>query len=350
MTADPPSARGLWFAAKQHAELRSEAVRPPGPHEVCVRASVSLISAGTEILIYRGEAPEGDGLGLETCEGSFSFPVKYGYQVVGEVVAAGEQAGYLPGDRVFARHPHQELFTIGTDEWLLTRVPDGLRSDRAVFVNLLEVALNCLLDVPARIGDCVAVYGQGVVGSLAAQLARRTAGTLIVVDPISDRREMALAFGADSAVHPRDAPAVIDELSASRGADISIEASGTPAALQAAIDSTGPEGTVAVLSFFGTRGVPLILAPTFHYRRQRIVSSQVSSVGSGLQPRWSFERRNAAAFSLLSKPWLMTPVSHTMPFEQAPEAYRILDETPEKAMGILLAYHGATTREGDRAE
>lgn len=344
--ADPLTARGLWFTAQQRAELRTELVRPPGPHEVCVRALVSLISAGTEMLVYRGEAPEGDDLRLETCEGSFSFPVKYGYQVVGEVVAAGEQAGYLPGDRVFARHPHQELFTIATDKWLLARVPDDLPSERAVFVNLLEVVLNCLLDVPARLGDCVTVYGQGVVGSLAAQLARRTAETVIVVEPISYRREMAVELGADAAVHPRDARAVVDELSASRGADISIEASGIPAALQAAIDLTGPEGTIAVLSFFGNRKVPLQLAPAFHYRRQRIVSSQVGSVGSGLQPRWSLERRNAAAFSLLSKPWLTTPVSHTLPFEEAPEAYHILDETPEKAMGILLTYHGGGNSSG----
>ena len=72
-----------------------------------------------------------------------------------------------------------------SDNWLISAVPDGLPAERAVFVNLLEVALNCLLDVPVRFGDCVVVYGQGVVGSLVAQLARRMAGVLIVVDPIA---------------------------------------------------------------------------------------------------------------------------------------------------------------------
>ena len=70
----------------------------------------------------------------------------------------------------------------------------------------------------------------------------------------------------------------------------------------------------------------------------RSVSSQVSSIGSGLQPRWSFERRNEVAFDLLATSWLVTPVSHRLPFEQAPEAYRILDTRPDDAMGILLTY------------
>ena len=192
--------------------------------------------------------------------------------------------------------------------------------------------------MPVRFGDCVVVYGQGVVGSLAAQLARRASGKLIVVDPIAARREAALAWGADAALDPSEAKTGIEELSRGRGADVSIEVSGAPAALQTAIDTTGQEGTIAAVSFFGTRVVPLRLSPEFHYRRQRIVSSQVSSLGSGLQPRWSFERRNEVAFGLLESSWLMTPVSHRLPFEQAPEAYRMLDTRPYEAMGILLAY------------
>ncbi len=84
--------------------------------------------------------------------------------------------------------------------------------------------------------------------------------------------------------------------------------------------------------------MPLILSPEFHYGRLRVISSQVSLLGSGLQPRWSRERRNAAAFDLLRSDWLVTPVSHEMPFSRAPEAYKILDESPQDAMGIVLKY------------
>jgi threonine dehydrogenase-like Zn-dependent dehydrogenase len=332
------TAHGLWFTAARRAELLAEPVKKPTGPEVTIRAITSLVSAGTEILVYRGELGAEDELGLETCAGSFGFPVKYAYQVVGEVIEAGPEARFKPGQILFVRHPHQDYFTVRSDGWLISAVPDGLSPERAVFVNLLEVALNCDLDVPVRIGDCVVVYGQGVVGSFAAQLSRRMAGSVIVVDPIIERRKAALEWGADAAFAPSDAAAGIAERTGGRGADICIEATGSPSALQAAISAAGQEATIAVISFFGTRTVPLVLSPEFHYRRQRIVSSQVSSLGSGLQPRWSRERRNAVAFDLLRRDWLVTPISHRLPFSRAPEAYAILDTSPGEAMGIVLEY------------
>ncbi|MFZ0605950.1 MAG: dehydrogenase, partial [Roseiarcus sp.] len=185
-------ARGLWFTAARQAELIEEPVKKPSGAEVRVRAIASLVSAGTEMLVYRGELPAEDDLGLETCAGSFGFPVKYAYQVVGEVIEAGPDARFKPGQTIFVRHPHQDLFTVRSDSWLVAPVPEGLTAERAVFVNLLEVALNCHLDVPARFGDVVVIYGQGVVGSLVAQLARRMAGRVVVVDPIAGRRAAAL--------------------------------------------------------------------------------------------------------------------------------------------------------------
>jgi threonine dehydrogenase-like Zn-dependent dehydrogenase len=161
---------------------------------------------------------------------------------------------------------------------------------------------------------------------------------VVVVDPVARRREFALSWGADAAVEPADALDAVLELSAGRGADISIEASGSPAALQAAIVGTGQEGTITAMSFFGRRTVPLVLSPEFHYRRHRIVSSQVSTIGSGLQPRWSLERRMATVFDLLADDRLQTPISHRLPFAEAPEAYRLLDEEPESTMGIALTY------------
>src|SRR5262249_38511881 len=151
---------------------------------------------------------------------------------------------------------------------------------------LADVAYNALLDVPVRIGDVVVVFGQGVVGTFIASFARRTAGTLIVVDPLADRRQRGLDRGADVAVHPDDLPAAVAEASSGRGADIVFEASSAPPALQQAIAVAGQEATVAVVSYYGTRPVSLVLAPEFHFRRHHIVSSQVSSMGSGLQPRW----------------------------------------------------------------
>lgn len=338
MSREDGVARALWFAAPRRAELREEPVAAPAADQVLVRGITSLISSGTEMRVYRGEVdPESD-LGLETFAGSFRFPLKFAYQIVGVVERAGAQSGYEPGQLVFARHPHQDTFTIRNRPFLLFPLPPDLPPNRAAFANLLDVALNCMLDVPVRIGDAVVVYGQGVVGSFCAQLARRTAGALVVVDPIERRRRIALEWGADAAVGPADAPAAIQELTRGRGADVSIEASGAPAALQQAVQTTGPEGDIAVVSFFGSKSVPLVLSPEFHFRRLRITSSQVRSVGSGLQPRWTLERRMQTVFRLLADRALVTPVTHVLPFSRAPEAYGLLEAHPEETMGILISY------------
>lgn len=333
-----PTARALWFTGPRTPELRDEEIAEAGPGQVTVRGVASLVSAGTEMLVYRGDLPAEDELGLETCAGSFGFPVKYAYQIVGRVEAAGEGVPFAPGDFVFCRHPHQERFTMRYVDWLIFKIPEILTPERAIFSNLLDVALNCNLDVPIRHGDVVVVYGQGVVGSMCAQLARRTAGRIVVVDPAANRREFALTWGADAAVAPEHALDAVLELSDGRGADVSIEASGAPAALQSAIVATGQEGTITAISFFGKRTVPLVLSPEFHYRRHRLISSQVSTIGSGLQPRWDLQRRMATVFDLLSGDDLRTPISHRLPFSEAPEAYRLLDEEPETTMGIALSY------------
>src|ERR1700683_3081021 len=124
------TARGLWFTKARQAELMEEPVKAPTGTEVTVRAIASLVSAGTEMLVYRGELPAEDELGLETCAGSFGFPVKYAYQVVGEVIEAGPDANFKLGDRVFARHPHQDYFKVKSEGFLISRVPDGLPSER----------------------------------------------------------------------------------------------------------------------------------------------------------------------------------------------------------------------------
>jgi 2-desacetyl-2-hydroxyethyl bacteriochlorophyllide A dehydrogenase len=344
----PRTGRAVWFTAPRHAELREETVPPPGDRDIVVRGLASLVSAGTEMNVYRGESATEQEVNLPTTGGRFPFPIKFAYQIVGEVQEAGERSGHAPGDRVFVYHPHQELFRVaggagGADDLLegsslVFPVPDGIEPWRAAFANLFCVAYNTLLDVPVRIGDVVAVSGLGVIGSFAAHLARLTAGRLVLVDPLPERRARAAWIGADAAVDPADAPAAIAELSEGRGADVFVEASGATAALQGAIDATGQEGTIAVLSYYGKRPATLRLSPEFHLRRQRIVSSMVGMIGSGLQPRWTAARRMAVAMERLATLDVDALVSHRFPFERAVEAYELIDTRPQESLGVVLEY------------
>lgn len=331
-------ARALWFSGPRVADLRTEPLRPPGDGELMVRSIVSLISPGSEMLIYRGEANPHAAMALPTGEGGGGFPVKCACQVVGRVEACGAGTTHAAGDLLLVRHPHQDRFVVRDDPALVFPVPPDLPPERAVFANLVDVAVNAVLDVPIRIGDAVVVHDAGIVGSLCAQLAQATAGTVIVVDAAESRRRIALDWGAHAAVDPAGAPAAIREITAARGADVAIEATGTTAGLQAAMEATGVEGTVVAVTFSGSLDVPVPVSPHFYYRRQRLVSARVNSVGSGLQPRWDFARRMEVGISLLRSERVRVHATHSFPFDRAPEAYELADRHADEVMGITLTY------------
>jgi 2-desacetyl-2-hydroxyethyl bacteriochlorophyllide A dehydrogenase len=227
------------------------------------------------------------------------------------------------------------VFSIRADPTLVTRLPETLDDESATFINLTRVALTAHLDAPVRVGETAVVFGQGVVGIMCARLAKLVAARVVVVDRIPARRDLALRYGADAAVAPEDVRAVVEEVSRGRGADIAFEASGAPAALQSAIEVTGADGRIVVLSYYGTRPVQLRLAPEFHFRRHHIIGSQ-----TGAQPRFDWARRTEATLELLARMSVAEMISARVPFEQAPQAYALVDEHPDQVLGVLLDYRG----------
>lgn len=334
MTGTIQTARALWFEAPRTAALREEEVPPPSSREVQVRAIHSLVSAGSELNLYRGEGNLPDLL-LPTARGSLPFPIKFAYQTVGEVVAAGSESGFLEGQKVFATHPHQELFNIPAAE-LVSRIPPGADLLQAQFAGMFGVALQVLLQRPVRPGETVAVSGLGLVGSFAAFLARLSAGRLILIDPVKFRRERADWIGADAAIAPEEAAEAIRELSNGRGVDVFIECSGAPAALQTAIVNTAVLGTVAVAAWYGTRPVQLCLSPEFHLRSLKLISVHVFNLDEG--NRWSSQRKFTTSLDFLARIDVERLVTHRIPFTRAAEAYRLLDQCGSQALAVLLEY------------
>ena len=330
-------ARALRFTAPRTAELRPEKVPPPRPGEVRIKTIASAISHGTEMLVYRGEVPAGLPLDLPTLAGSFSFPIKYGYATVGRVLEAGT-GSFSPGDLLFVHHPHQDTFVVPAE--LPVRLPDGLDPTLGLFFANLETALNVVHDAPLRLGETALVFGQGVVGLLVTRLLRLAGATrVLAVDPIAKRRDLALEAGADEAFELGEGlRGRILEATAGRGADLALEVSSSGAALQAAIDAVATEGTVVVASWYGARPVELSLGGHFHRGRVRLRSSQVGRIDPELGARWDRARRTEAALGLLPRLRLEGLVSHRVPFERAPEAYRLVDENPEETVQVVLIH------------
>jgi 2-desacetyl-2-hydroxyethyl bacteriochlorophyllide A dehydrogenase len=330
--------RALVFTGPRTVELVEEAVPPPPAGDLAVRTRLSAISAGTELLAYRGQLPPELALD-ETLPGlaggSFAYPFRYGYASVGEVVAVGAGvAEELLGRRVFAFQPHASGFITPAAEAFV--VPPTLPAERAVLLASMETAVNLVLDGAPRVGERVAVLGQGVVGLLAtALLARFPLETLVAVEAASARARLAAAFGARASVA---SAAEARPLLGPQGADLTYELTGNPEALDAAIALTGGEGRVVVGSFYGAKRAPVDLGGHFHRGRLTMISSQVSHIAPALRGRWDRARRMAAAWRALADIDATPLVTHRYPIARAAEAYRLLDQGPGEALQVLLEH------------
>ncbi|MEY2588168.1 MAG: alcohol dehydrogenase [Acidimicrobiaceae bacterium] len=108
-------------------------------------------------------------------------------------------------------------------------------------------------------GDVVAVVGAGPIGLAAIMGARLFSPSHIVAIDLADSRlEAAKQFGADVVVNNsrEDASAIVAELTGGLGADVSIEAVGTPATFEQAVRLARPGGHIANI---GVHGEPVTL-------------------------------------------------------------------------------------------
>ena len=319
--------RALWTVGPQAMALRTEAPAEPAPGVAVVRALWSGVSRGTEATVLAGRVPVAMRAAMRCPAqvGEFPYPVKYGYALVGRVEAGPEP---WVGRAVFALHPHQEEAALPLAA--LTPLPEGLPPRRAVLGANMETAVNVVWDSGVSVGDRVLVLGAGVVGLLIARVIAGIPGTQVVVHDIDGgRAEVAGALGVGFA----GAGAVPE------GVDVAVNASGSAAGLQTAIDAVGPEGRVIEASWYGDREVRLALGGGFHPGRVTLKSSQVGRLPPERVPRWSHGRRLAAALALLADmPETEALLSHEIPFAEAPERLPPLLAPGADALCPVLRY------------
>lgn len=338
--------KSLFFTQPSQVAIRSEALETPRPGQVRVRSLVSAISSGSELLIYRGQAPDDLPVddAIQALAGSFQFPMQYGYALCGSVEALGEAVdpAWL-GRLVFAFHPHEDCFNAVLGD--LVPLPDGVSPEDAVFLPNLESAVNFVMDGKPLIGEQVVVFGQGIVGLLTtALLARFPLERLVTLDRFAIRRRVSLALGAHLCLDPTDAQGsepLRHALHASHrydGADLVYELSGSPHALEQAIAVAGFGARVVVGSWYGQKRVSLDLGGRFHRARLQLISSQVSSLAPEFSGRWSKARRLETAWRLLPSLRPSAWITHRFPLEEASQAYQLLDQRPEEAIQVVLTY------------
>jgi 2-desacetyl-2-hydroxyethyl bacteriochlorophyllide A dehydrogenase len=334
-------AQQLWFTAPHTVEVR-EALLEPSAGEVLVQVSCSAPSAGTELLVYRGQLPAALELdsSLSVLQEQSGYPLRYGYASVGRVIeiGAGVEQSWL-GRRVFAFQPHASHYL--AEPASLMPVPDVVGDEAAVFLANMETAVNLVHDGAPLLGERVAVLGLGIVGLLtSALLGQFPLAALHGIDPHPLRRATAAALNlsAHDVSTATQHETLCAELSAQGGVDLLFELSGEPQALALALDLSGYCSRIVVGSWYGNKSCALPLGGAAHRNRLNIVTSQVSTLAPALAGRWTKARRFDSTWVQLARVQPQRWIDARVPLVQAPELYRSLHERTDAPLQALFVY------------
>lgn len=343
--------RALVLEAVRQLAFEDLPVVPLGPGEVRIRTLWSGISAGTELSQYRGTSPfmqrhwdAANRMFRETGAPSWGFPVRnLGYEEAGEVVETGSGVSRVkPGDLVFGTWGHRTMQVMAEAEAAERLLPAGADARIGLFSHIGAVALNGVHDAGIRMGDLVVVFGLGVPGQIVIQAARASGASVIGVDPVAGRREMAERLGADRTLDPRAAAVaeVIKGETGGRGADVCIEVSGAPAALAEAMRTVAYASRVVAMGFFQGEARGLHLGDEFHHNRIELISSQISGVAPGASHRWSKLRlwQTAVRLQHEGRLNLLPLITDCVPFAEAPALFARLDAADPAVLQAVLKF------------
>ena len=340
------------FTEPKSVGFESYEDRPLKPNEVRLRSLYSGISAGTELTAYRGSNPylhkqwdPARKLFMPAEQPSLTYPVRgWGYEEVGEVVELGSEVQDVSiGDVIFGTWGHRTHHIVG-DEYARDRVQaKSLDPIFGLFSQIGAIALNGVHDARIRIGETVVVFGMGTLGQIVGQLAKKSGARVVGVDRFEKRLEIAQqSEAADIVLNARDGEIAerIRAITDNRGADIAIEATGSSIALNQAVRCVAYSAKVVALGFFQGEATGLFLGEEFHHNRVNIVGSQIFGTDPELTYRWNQLRLVQTFMGLQAEGVvnLKPIISHVISFEEAGEAFRILDEEPENALQVVLDF------------
>ena len=346
------------------------------PGEVLVAPAFSTVSAGTETSVIERSAdpehvhdhdypgPKAYGPKLRSSATRWNGPTPrggpaeyalIGYSLAGRVVAVGADVTDLkPGDPVACSGSqcahHAELVAVPRN--LCTPVPEGVDLDEAAFVTLGTIAMQALRLTNTTFGSTVVMYGLGLLGLLATQIAAASGIYIIGLDIDPRRLEEARTYGAIRALDPRGGAAkkAVMELTNGFGADGVILGVVTESdePLKDAFEISRQKGTVVGLGAFGTHlnrdamvwnDVTLVMALAYGPGRY----DQVYEEGNVDYPigyvRWTENRNSQHFLRLLAEHKVnvrpLVPVR--VPFAEATSAYELL-KRPDRPPTLLFEY------------
>ncbi|MEM8942806.1 MAG: zinc-binding alcohol dehydrogenase [Pseudomonadota bacterium] len=290
--------------------------------ELELRTLVTGISPGTERLVGLGRVPNEcrESMRCAYMGGSFVFPLKYGYSLVG----LDER-----GRRFFVMHPHQSRVSVRSQD--LIEIPESIPDQRAALFPALETAQNAIWDASLAPTERVAVVGGGLialaVGFLLRELYRHP---ITLIEENDQRRE-----------YLRKIPWIKAYSTASfegTPPDKVFHCSASSRGLQWCVDHSAFEATIVELSWYGTQNVDVNLGAAFHHGRKALLSSQVSHVARPVRDKIDRQRRSLHVLEHLQNPLLDHLLQPVYGIEALPELMAAIYQKREQFLAPLVVY------------
>lgn len=343
----------VYFTAPRQVELREEPLPALGADDVLVETICSAISAGSEMLVYRGQFPRTTDL-HDNLSSDLQYPLAYGYANVGIIRETGKQANKDLRDKlVFGFAPHTSAFICHPSSLILVPVSSAgtpaLPAEACSFLPNMETAVNLIQDAAPILGERVLVLGQGVVGLLVASLLKEfPLEKLVTSDCYDIRRKASREIGVDDSFDPIELndsnlniatiPLQKPQSGYAQTFDLTFELTGSPSALDDAITMTTFSGRIVIGSWYGEKRAEVDLGGAFHRSRIKLISSQVSTIAPELSARWDKARRFNVAWEALRRIQPQKWITHRFPIDKAEDAYRLLDENPQETIQVIFNY------------
>ncbi len=350
MSDIPESRRIVLIHGDGSLTVEEQPLPEMGPKEILMKTATSLISAGTET----------GGLKGRRANPVEAEPRPTGYSTAGTVVAIGDEVtDYAVGDRIIGMAGecyHHADYNVGHPQ-VATHIPDGMSFDDAVMVCLAATSMQAVRRVDPRLGEFIAVVGQGLVGQFANQLIGLSGARVAGIDLDDRRLEIAAAHGAEITINPSetDMTAALIEWADGVGIDGSLMAYGgdgtkvLPALSAATLKAPDTHQVGRIVIVGGVKGE--LSFPTAYGNLDIRPSSRT---GPGYHDpdyhmgqdyprayvRWTTRRNMDELLRLIAAGKFMVSelVSHRFAFEQAPEAYDTIIDGEEHTLGVLIEY------------
>ena len=203
----------------------------------------------------------------------------------------------------------------------------GASPEVAALVEPISIAMRAVHRGRIAAGEHVVVLGAGPIGQSLLVAAQDRGAAVLLVDLLDDRLETARALGAETALWTTadEVVAFAREWSGGDGPQVVIDATGVPAAVEAAVELVTPAGRVVQVGMSGD-SVTLRLG-SFTEKELDVVG--VACCGTGeFAEAVDLTERNAGRLAQL--------VSHEFPLQEAPEALHFAMEHPDEVMKVVI--------------